>query len=73
MRFNCNFEDRQSGVSLNVVAILTDAEIQSVERVRALQGTKQASLIARAYALRRAYKIVPAGYRHTSPQELVTS
>jgi hypothetical protein len=31
MRFNCNFEDRQSGVSLNVVAILTDAEIQSVK------------------------------------------
>jgi hypothetical protein len=66
MRFSCEFEHRSTGESKTIVSALSAAE---VEWVKAL--SKDADVIAEAYALRHAYAELPAGWCHTKPPEMI--
>lgn len=64
MKYSCEFISLATNSRISVIAQLTDAEIASVERLRA--GNGDADLFARAYALRHAYAKVPRGFLHVS-------
>ena len=66
MRFNCNFQHRDTGECKTIPVALT------AEQVRSVQATAgDAALLAEAYALSHAYREVPMGFLHTDPPHLV--
>jgi hypothetical protein len=70
MRFNCEFEHRDTGECRTIVAALSVAECESVESLRRHKGSETADLHAQAYALRRAHRELPDGFHHTEPPKL---
>ena len=66
MPFNCDFEHRATGECRTVLAVLTAAEVRSVQKL-----TEDAELQPQALALRHAYGEVPVGFLHSKPPELV--
>jgi hypothetical protein len=67
VKYSCEFINPATDERVSVIAHLTDAEIGSVERLRAGHGN--ADLFARAYALRHAYTKVPKGFLHLRGSE----
>jgi hypothetical protein len=70
MRFNCEFEHRDTGECKTIAASLSLAECQSIESLRKHKGSETADVTAAAYALRKAYSEVPAGFFHTETPKL---
>ncbi len=70
MRFNCEFEHRDTGECKTIAASLSLAECQSIESLRKHKGSETADVTAAAYALRKAYSEVPDGFFHTEPPKL---
>jgi hypothetical protein len=68
MRYNCEFEHKDTGECKTVIAALSAEEVRSVESL-----TDHADLYAFAYALRHAYAAVADGFLHTKPPELIRS
>jgi hypothetical protein len=66
MRFNCDFEHRDTGECRTIVAALSAVEVGSIKAL-----TKDADVIAEAIALRHAYAELPAGWCHTKPPEMI--
>lgn len=62
MRFNCEFEHRETGEHKTVPVVLTAEQVASVEA-----AAGDAQLLAMAYALNHAYREVPRGFLHTEP------
>lgn len=71
MRFECEFENQDTGECKTIVASLSLAECQSIEGLRKHEGSEAADLMAEAYALRKAHFEVAAGFRHISPPKLM--
>jgi hypothetical protein len=69
MKYRCQFLNTATDERLSVIAQLTDAEIKSVERLRKQNG--DADLIAKAYALRHAYREAGKGFQHIEPPTAV--
>lgn len=68
MRLKCEFRHLTTDDEKEIVVTLNGAECQSVESLRKHKGTETADLHAQAYALRHAYREIPAdGWRHTKP------
>ena len=67
MRFSCEFENQHTGECKTIVAALSLLECRSIESLRKHKGSETADVTAQAYALRRAYSELPAGFRHTEP------
>jgi hypothetical protein len=70
MRFNCEFEHRDTGECKTIAASLSLTECQSIESLRKHKGSETADVTAAAYALRKAYREVPDGFFHTEPPKL---
>jgi hypothetical protein len=70
MRFNCEFEHRDTGECKTIAASLSVAECQSIESLRKHKGSETADVTAAAYALRKAYSEVPSGFLHTEMPKL---
>jgi hypothetical protein len=66
MRFNCEFEHRNTGERKTVIAALSAEEVRAVESL-----TEHVEVKAMAYALRHAYAEVPTGFLHLKPPELI--
>lgn len=66
MRFNCDFEHRDTGECRTIVAALSAVEVGSIKAL-----TKDADVIAEAMALRHAYAGLPAGWLHTKPPQMI--
>jgi hypothetical protein len=67
--YRCQFLNTKTDQRLSVTAQLTDAEIKSVERLRA--GNGDADLYAQACALRHAYREAGKGFQHIEPPTAV--
>ena len=66
MRYNCEFEHRDTGECKKIVSALSAAEVASVKAL-----SKDADVVAAAMALRHAYAEVPRGFLHSKPPELI--
>jgi hypothetical protein len=74
MRYQCQFEHRATGECKTVVASLSAEECRSIESLRRHKGNETADVTAEAYALRKAYSEVPAGFLHSeAPQQVYLS
>lgn len=71
MRWECNFEHKDSGQVMSLQVKLDPDEMRAVDYVRAITKPElrdeQATLIAQSYALSHAYKQVPNGFLHSAP------
>jgi hypothetical protein len=70
MRFNCEFfnpDESDEKAIREITVALSAAECESVNSIRAKQGTDAADLIAKTYAMSAAYREVPKGFAHTAP------
>jgi hypothetical protein len=68
MRFNCDFQNPNTGECRTVPVALTAEQVRSVQAIRA---AGDAGLLAAAYALNHAYREVPKGFLHTEPPRVV--
>jgi hypothetical protein len=66
VRYNCEFEHRDTGEHKTIPVALTAEQVASVETVGG-----DASVLAMAYALNAAYRVAPKGYLHTEPPALI--
>jgi hypothetical protein len=66
VRYNCEFEHKDTGEHKTVVSTLSAEEVRSVKAL-----TKDAELISMSMALRSAYREVPKGFLHSRPPELI--
>jgi hypothetical protein len=69
VRYNCDFEHRDTGEHKTIPVALTAEQVKSVEAIRG--AADQATVLAMAYALNHAYREVPHGFLHTKPPELI--
>lgn len=72
MRFTVRFR-KYEGEFRTIIAHLSAREVESVEALRKSKGTQTADDAAAAYALRAAYREVPAGFDHIAPPALVAA
>jgi hypothetical protein len=61
MRFECDFEHRDTGEHRTISVTLTADEVEMSE------AAPEPELYAMAYALRHAYGEMPEGFLHTEP------
>jgi hypothetical protein len=66
VRYNCDFEHKDTGECKQIIAALSAAEVASVKAL-----SKDADVVAMAMALRHAYGEVPKGFLHSKPPELI--
>jgi hypothetical protein len=71
MRFNCEFENQDTGECKTITAALSLTECQSIDSLRKHKGSETADCTAEAYALRQAYSEVPSGFRHTERPTII--
>jgi hypothetical protein len=68
VRYNCEFEHRDTGEHKTIPVALTAEQVKSVEAI----GGGDATLLAQAYALNHAYREVPKGFLHTEAPKVVS-
>lgn len=71
MRFQRNFINHHTDERRTIVASLSLAEIECIDRLRRHEGSETADLMAEAFALRKSYAEVSDGFRHTEPPKIM--
>jgi hypothetical protein len=70
--FSCEFRN-SSGESRTEIVTLQPAEISSVNMLLMQRGSEESSVMATAYAIRGAYRMMPNGFEHFAVTALTTN